>query len=73
MHTYIHAHTHTHTHTGPWLTFEIQLPQDDFHLLAWQLGAGLGVELDAGQLPSARSNYHLRGLPSEEALLESES
>eukprot|EP01114_Cavostelium_apophysatum_P024899 TRINITY_DN9947_c0_g1_i2.p1 TRINITY_DN9947_c0_g1~~TRINITY_DN9947_c0_g1_i2.p1 ORF type:complete len:403 (+),score=104.80 TRINITY_DN9947_c0_g1_i2:19-1227(+) len=23
---------------GPWLTFEIQLPQDDFNLAAWQLG-----------------------------------
>lgn len=55
---------------GPWLTFEIQLPQDDFHLLAWQLGAGLGVELEAGQLPATRSTYHLRGLPSDEALLK---
>ncbi len=26
---------------GPWLTFEIQWPQDDFNLLAWQLGSPL--------------------------------
>ena len=26
---------------GPWLTLEIQKAQDDFNLLAWQMGARL--------------------------------
>ena len=29
---------------GPWVTFEIQKPQDDFHLCAWQLGKQLSNE-----------------------------
>lgn len=51
---------------GPWLTFEIQLPQDDFHLLAWVLGE----KLKASELEDAKATYNLRGLESEEKLLE---
>ena len=50
---------------GPWLTFEIQLPQDDFHLLAWVLGEKIG----SGELEEARETYHMRGLESDEKLL----
>ena len=51
---------------GPWLTFEIQLPQDDFHLLAWVLGR----EVSCDQLPPLKDTYHLRGLPDQQCLLE---
>ena len=51
---------------GPWPTFEIQLPQDDFHLLAWQLGE----QIPTADLPTSRTTYHLRGLESEETLLK---
>ncbi|XP_064381974.1 uncharacterized protein LOC135330924 [Halichondria panicea] len=51
---------------GPWLTFEIQLPQDDFHLLAWVLGERIASE----ELEEARKTYHLRGLESDEKLLD---
>ncbi len=53
--------------SGPWPTFEIQLPQDDFHLLAWQLGERV---LDGEELRGCRETYHLRGLPDDRALLE---
>ena len=52
--------------TGPWLTFEIQLPQDDFHLLAWVLGEKLPEET----IKHTRDTYNLRGLDSERALLQ---
>ncbi len=52
--------------TGPWVTFEIQLPQDDFHLLAWVLGE----RISQGELDEARRTYHLRGLESDEKLLD---
>ena len=52
--------------TGPWLTFEIQLPQDDFHLLAWVLGE----KLKSHEVENTRTTYNLRGLESEEKLLE---
>lgn len=61
--------TLVHVHTGPWLTFEIQLPQDDFHLLAWVLGE----RIDCGELDEARRTYHLRGLESDEKLLDGET
>lgn len=51
---------------GPWLTFEIQLPQDDFHLLAWVLGS----EVSCDQLSPLKDSYHLRGLPDQQCLLE---
>lgn len=51
---------------GPWLTFEIQRPQDDFNLLAWQLGSPLLDE----RLVRARESLQLRGLGSEVTLLE---
>jgi hypothetical protein len=50
---------------GPWPTFEIQLPQDDFHLLAWQLGEQIADR----QFPEARATYHLRGLRDDQQLL----
>ena len=52
-------------YSGPWLTFEIQLPQDDFHLLAWVLGDRVSPQ----QLPSLQSSYNLRGLPTSQSLL----
>ncbi len=55
------------TSTGPWPTFEIQLPQDDFHLLAWQLGERIGCKEELGE---CRETYHLRGLPDDRALLD---
>ena len=51
---------------GPWLTFEIQRPQDDFNLLAWQLGSPLPEE----RLECTKESLQLRGLESEVALLE---
>ena len=54
---------------GPWLTFEVQLPQDDFHLLAWQLGESI----PPADLPVAMETYHLKGLSSEEELLKGQS
>ncbi len=50
------------------MTFEIQLPQDDFHLLAWVLGERIASE----ELEEARKTYHLRGLESDEKLLDGE-
>jgi len=51
---------------GPWTTFEIQLPQDDFNLLAWRLGQ----RIPANELASQREAQLLRGLGSEEEVLE---
>lgn len=47
---------------GPWPTFEIQLPQDDFHFAAWQLG----VRAEGEELESLRKNFLLNGLENEE-------
>ena len=52
-------------HAGPWLTFEIQLPQDDFNLLAWVLGE----QISTAELGKSKDDYQLRGLSSEEQLL----
>ena len=52
--------------SGPWPTFEIQLPQDDFNLLAWVLGEQISMT----ELVKSKDNYQLRGLSSEEHLLE---
>ena len=51
---------------GPWLTFEIQRSQDDFNILAWQLGRQLGGET----LQRTKENLQLRGLADEKVLLE---
>lgn len=54
---------------GPWPTFEIQLPQDDFHLLAWQLGE----QIADTRLPDAIETYHLRGLSDDKQLFSGEN
>ena len=51
---------------GPWLTFEVQRPQDDFNLLAWQFGQ----QIPADELLSIKEDNQLRGLADEEALME---
>ena len=51
---------------GPWPTFEIQRPQDDYNLLAWQLGQ----EVPAGELPSTICDHHLKGLKDRDSLME---
>jgi hypothetical protein len=50
---------------GPWITIEIQTPQDDYNLLAWQLGARLGEP----ELSARFQDSVLRGLPDVKALL----
>ncbi len=47
---------------GPWPTFEIQLPQDDFNLCSWQLGKRFSPE----ELPEKKQELQLRGLKDEE-------
>jgi hypothetical protein len=44
---------------GPWLTFEIQFPQDDFNLAAWRLGEKL---TEQKQRAAAYYEQGLRGL-----------
>jgi hypothetical protein len=51
---------------GPWLTFEIQRPQDDFNILAWQLG----MQLEGDDLQRAKDSLQLRGLRDEHILLD---
>lgn len=48
---------------GPWITFEIQLPQDDFNLLGWQLGQRTND-------PDKKNELQLRGLQDEHQLVE---
>ncbi|MEM7011558.1 MAG: hypothetical protein AAF585_08760 [Verrucomicrobiota bacterium] len=48
---------------GPWTTFEIQLPQDDFNLLSWRLGERLD------DVTEAKDEQLLRGLVDEEAVM----
>jgi hypothetical protein len=50
---------------GPWTTFEIQLPQDDYNLLSWQLGK----RFSEGQLKEQKESSQLRGLPNEETMV----
>ncbi len=50
---------------GPWPTFEIQLPQDDFNLASWQLGQRISEE----DLAKQKNSLQLRGLPHEEAFV----
>ena len=51
---------------GPWTTFEIQRPQDDFNLASWQLGKRLSML----ELEEKRKTAQLRGLENEEAFLK---
>ena len=51
---------------GPWPTFEIQRPQDDCNLLAWQFGK----ELPKESLSSIICDEHLKGLKDRETLME---
>ncbi|MBI5369337.1 MAG: hypothetical protein HZA54_20040 [Planctomycetes bacterium] len=50
---------------GPWPTVEIQAPQDDFNLAAWQYGA----RPDAAGRAGLYRDLCLRGLPDERAFL----
>ena len=51
---------------GPWPTFEIQRPQDDFNLLAWQLGA----PIEPGQLDVIKADNQMKTLPDEMTVVE---
>lgn len=48
---------------GPWVSFEIQLPQDDFNLASWRLGERFETEKDRME---AYQNLCLRGLKDED-------
>lgn len=50
---------------GPWTTFEIQLPQDDFNLASWQLGK----KLEEKELEQKKKDLLLRGLSSEKSFI----
>jgi hypothetical protein len=43
---------------GPWPTFEVQIPQDDYNLAAWRFGERLGPD----QREKVRDALQLRGL-----------
>ena len=49
---------------GPWPTFEIQRPQDDYNLLAWQLGQ----QVSNDELTPVKRDHQLKGLADEESL-----
>ena len=51
---------------GPWPTFEIQKPQDDFNLLAWKLGETIAAD----QLIQVKSDNQMKSLPDEQALMD---
>lgn len=51
---------------GPFLTLEIQKPQDDFNLLGWQMGKRLSSEESAAEYQS----LCLRGLSDPQKLLD---
>lgn len=51
---------------GPWPTFEIQRPQDDCNLLAWQLGR----KLDSNEVGKVKQDHQLRGLADEDSVVE---
>ena len=52
---------------GPYLTFEVQLPQDDGNLLAWQLGQKIEGEEN---LKEERDRTMLKGMPDEASLFD---
>ncbi|MEK6616868.1 MAG: ARMT1-like domain-containing protein, partial [Bacteroidota bacterium] len=47
---------------GPWITLEIQVPQDDFNLVSWQLGE----KIKESELKKLKDENCLRGLKDEE-------
>ena len=51
---------------GPWLTLELQTPQDDFNMLSWRMGE----RIDAEEMTDAKEGIQLKGLPSEEVLFD---
>jgi len=51
---------------GPYPTFEIQRPQDDFNLLSW----GLGCRCTQSSLPHMKNTLQLKGLPDETNFVE---
>lgn len=51
---------------GPWPTFEIQRPQDDFNLLAWKLGG----TITSDQLAQVKSDNQMKSLPDEQTLMD---
>jgi hypothetical protein len=50
---------------GPWVTLEIQTPQDDYNLAAWRLG----VRLDGAECKAEFEDSVLRGLSNADDLL----
>eukprot|EP00036_Acanthoecidae_sp_10tr_P013983 CAMPEP_0206287296 /NCGR_PEP_ID=MMETSP0106_2-20121207/1035_1 /ASSEMBLY_ACC=CAM_ASM_000206 /TAXON_ID=81532 /ORGANISM="Acanthoeca-like sp., Strain 10tr" /LENGTH=408 /DNA_ID=CAMNT_0053717829 /DNA_START=88 /DNA_END=1312 /DNA_ORIENTATION=+ len=57
--------THVIHAPGPWPTFEIQLPQDDYNLMAWKLGSPIE---DDTERAATKSAHQLRGIANEEEL-----
>ena len=51
---------------GPWPTFEIQRPQDDFNLFAWKLG----TPIESGQLDTIKADNQMKNLPDETTVVE---
>ena len=51
---------------GPWVTFEIQRPQDDFNLLAWRMGS----KVHSASLPAHKESMQLKGIKTERELFE---
>jgi len=51
---------------GPWITFEIQRPQDDGNLFAWQLGKRLSPDV----CPHCFNENALKGLKDPQSLIE---
>jgi len=50
---------------GPWPTFEIQQPQDDFNFLAWKLGETIASD----QLAQVKLDNQTKSLPDEQTLM----
>ena len=59
--------THVAHAPGPWPTFEVQRPQDDYNLLAWQLGRPL--EEGSDEAHDTKAGHQLRGLSDEADLM----
>lgn len=52
---------------GPWLTFEIQRPQDDFNLCCWQLGQKIN---DPNHRCTLKDLVQTRGIASEKEFVD---
>ena len=52
---------------GPYITFEIQYPQDDFHFASWRLGEKLKSEK---QRTEFKESLQLRNLRDESEFLD---